>query len=55
MVKTYDVEFLICGVAMAKNKLQAKDVYSFVKIIPNSTIGLIDKQNEGYAYIPIGN
>ena len=55
MVKTYDVEFLMCGAAMSKNKLQAKDVYSFVKIIPNSTIGLIDKQNEGYAYIPIGD
>lgn len=53
MVKTYDVEFLMCGAAMPKNELKAKDVYSFVKIIPNSTIGLIDKQNEGYAYIPI--
>ena len=53
MTDTYDVEFLMCGAAMAKNELKAKDVYSFVKIIPNSTIGLIDKQNEGYAYIPI--
>ena len=53
MVNTYDVEFLMCGAAMPKHKLKAKDVYSFVKIIPNSTIGLIDKQNEGYAYIPI--
>ena len=53
MVKTYDVEFLMCGAAMPKHELKAKDVYSFVKIIPNSTIGLIDKQNEGYAYIPI--
>jgi len=53
MVKTYDVEFLMCGAAMPKHDLKAKDVYSFVKIIPNSTIGLIDKQNEGYAYIPI--
>ena len=53
MVKTYDVEFLMCGAAMPKHGLKAKDVYSFVKIIPNSTIGLIDKQNEGYAYIPI--
>ena len=32
-----------------------KDVYSFVKIIPNSIIGLIDRQNEGYAYIPLGD
>ena len=55
MVDTYDVEFLMCGAAMSKNELKAKDVYSFVKIIPNSTIGLIDKQNEGYAYIPLGN
>ncbi|AKF25452.1 hypothetical protein YH65_08750 [Sulfurovum lithotrophicum] len=55
MVKNYDVEFLMCGAGMSKNKLQAKDIYSFVKIIPNSTIGLIDKQNEGYAYIPIGD
>ena len=53
MVKTYDVAFLMCGAAMPKNGLKAKDVYDFVKIIPNSTIGLIDKQNEGYAYIPI--
>lgn len=53
MVKTYDVEFLMCGAAMPKHELKAKDVYNFVKIIPNSTIGLIDKQNEGYAYIPI--
>ena len=55
MVKTYDVEFLMCGAAMPKHELKAKDIYSFVKIIPNSTIGLIDKQNEGYAYIPIGD
>ena len=53
MVKTYDVEFLMCGAAMPKHGLKAKDVYGFVKIIRNSTIGLIDKQNEGYAYIPI--
>ena len=53
MADTYEVEFLMCGVGMRKNKLKAKDVYSFVEVVPNSTIGLIDKQNEGYAYIPI--
>ena len=53
MVDNYEVEFLMCGAAMPKNKLKAKDIYRFVKIIPNSTIGLIDKQNEGYAYIPV--
>jgi intracellular sulfur oxidation DsrE/DsrF family protein len=45
----------MCGAAMPRNKLEAKDVYNFVKIIPNSTIGLIDRQNDGYAYIPVGN
>jgi intracellular sulfur oxidation DsrE/DsrF family protein len=55
MVDTYDVEFLICGVGVAKNNLKETDIYRFVKIIPNSTIGLIDKQNEGYAYIPLGD
>ena len=55
MVKNYDVEFLMCGAAMPRNKLEAKDVYNFVKIIPNSTIGLIDRQNDGYAYIPVGD
>ncbi|UPT77963.1 DsrE family protein [Sulfurovum sp. XGS-02] len=49
----YDVEFLVCGVGLRKHDLEKKDVYDFVKVIPNASIGLIDKQNEGYAYIPI--
>jgi len=55
MVDNYDVEFLMCGAGMPKNSLEAKDIYRFVKIIPNSNIGLIDRQNEGYAYIPVGD
>jgi len=55
MADTYDVEFLMCGAGMPKHGLKAKDIVSYVKIIPNSTIGLIDRQNEGYAYIPIGD
>ena len=53
MSKTYEVEFLMCGAGMPKHGLKAKDIVDFVKIIPNSTIGLIDRQNEGYAYIPV--
>ena len=52
--ENYDVEFLMCGAGMSKYHLKPKDIVAFVKIIPNSTIGLIDKQNEGYAYIPVG-
>ncbi|QOP44387.1 DsrE family protein [Sulfurimonas sediminis] len=55
MADTYDVEFLMCGAAMQRNKLTKKDIVPFVTIIPNSTIGLINKQNEGYAYIPVGD
>ena len=53
MADTYDVEFFMCGAGMPKHGLKAKDIVSYVKIIPNSTIGLIDRQNEGYAYIPV--
>ena len=55
MHDTYDVEFLMCGAGMPKHGLKAKDIVDYVTIIPNSTIGLIDKQNEGYAYIPVGD
>ena len=52
---TYGVEFLMCGAAMDRNRLKEKDIVKFVTIIPNSTIGLIDRQNSGYAYIPVGD
>ena len=48
-----EVEFLMCGNGMQQNKIDKTTLYSFVKIVPNATIGLIDKQSEGYVYIPI--
>ena len=53
MAKTYDVQFFICGAGIRKHGLKEKDIYDFVNIIPNANIGLTDKQNEGYAYIPV--
>jgi uncharacterized protein len=53
MSELYNVEFLICQRGMKKLKIKDETLYSFVKIVPNSTIGLIDKQNDGYAYIPV--
>ena len=44
----------MCEAGMSRYHLKPKDIVDFVKIIPNSTIGLIDRQNEGYAYIPVG-
>lgn len=55
LADTYDVEFLMCGSGMKKNKLDVKNIMSSVKIVPTSTIGLIDKQNEGFAYIPVND
>ncbi len=53
LAKTYNVQFLVCGVGLRKHGLAKKDVYDFVKVIPNASIGLIDKQNAGYAYVPV--
>lgn len=53
MADTYDVEFLICRSGMKAKKLEKEDIYDFVEIVPTSTIGLIDKQSEGFVYIPI--
>jgi len=55
MSDTYEVEFLMCEAAMKRNKLKSKDIVSYVKLVSNSTIGLIDKQNEGFAYIPVSD
>lgn len=55
LADTYNVEFLMCGVGMKKNKLSKKDIVDYVKIVPNANIGLIDKQNQGFAYLPAKN
>ena len=55
MSDSYDVEFLMCRAAMKRNKLEEKDIVEFVKLVPTSTVALIDKQNDGFAYIPVGN
>ncbi len=53
MSETYDVAFLMCGAGMKNNKLEKNQILDFVKVVPNASIGLIDKQNEGFAYIPV--
>ena len=51
----YDVEFNICEVGLKNRKIQKKSLASFVKIIPNAAITLIDKQNNGFAYLRVGD
>lgn len=50
----YEVEFFVCYVGIKHRKIEKSDLYSYVKLTPNASIGLIDKQNEGFAYIPAG-
>lgn len=50
---TYDVKFYMCGVGMKKHKLDKTNVYDFVEVVPNATIGLVDQQNQGFAYLPV--
>lgn len=53
MADIYEVEFLMCDIGRKKLKIDENNLYKFVDLVPNSTIGLIDKQNEGFAYVPI--
>ncbi|MFT7003804.1 MAG: intracellular sulfur oxidation DsrE/DsrF family protein [Sulfurimonas sp.] len=55
MSQTYNVEFLMCNSGRVKHKLEKENILSFVKYVPNAAIGLIDKQNEGFAYLPVSN
>lgn len=53
LVETYEVSIYMCDIGRRAHKLDKTNIYDYVEFVPNSTIGLIDKQNEGYAYIPI--
>lgn len=52
-VDNYHVKFYICQAGMNFLKIPKENIYDFVTVIPTATIGLIDRQNDGYAYIPI--
>ncbi len=45
------VHFQVCNNALKKFKIETKDLAAGVKIIPAGIVGLIDLQNDGYAYI----
>jgi intracellular sulfur oxidation DsrE/DsrF family protein len=53
MATTYEVSFLMCDSGRVSNKIKKNEIYDFVTMVPNAAIGLIDKQHEGFAYIPI--
>ncbi len=53
--ETYKVEFYVCEAGLKKLNIQQNELFDYVKVIPTAILGLIKKQNEGYAYIPIGD
>ena len=53
LAKIYDVAFLMCDAGRNRLRIDPKNLYPFVKLISTSTVGLIDKQHAGYAYVPI--
>jgi len=55
LATTYDVDFMVCGVGLKHRKIDTKNVDNFVKVIPNASIGLIDRQNEGFAYLNVSD
>ncbi len=53
LANMYDVTFLMCDSGRKKLKIDAKNLYPFVRLVATSTVGLIDMQADGYAYVPI--
>ena len=51
--KLYDVKFEVCEVGVKNRHLNPKAFYSYVGMVHNAIIGLVDAQNDGYAYISI--
>jgi len=51
--KLYDVKFEVCEVGVKNRHLDPKAFYPYVGMVHNAMIGLVDAQNDGYAYIPI--
>lgn len=53
LTKNYSVKFQMCGVGMKLKEINKDNVVEFVEIIPSAMVGLIDAQNNGYAFVPI--
>lgn len=53
LATTYNVQFEMCQVGANSRKLTRDDIAAFVGMAPNTTIALINAQNQGYAYVPV--
>lgn len=52
--KEHGVRFEICAAGMNARQLDTANVYPFIHVVPNAVISLIDWQQQGYAYVPVG-
>ena len=53
LVDNYHVKFYVCQAGLDHLKIPKENIYDFVTPVPTANIGLIDRQIDGYAYIPI--
>jgi intracellular sulfur oxidation DsrE/DsrF family protein len=53
LANNYNVKFYICQAGLSQLKIANDNIYDFVTVVETSTIGLIDRQSEGYSYVPI--
>jgi len=53
LAKQYNVTFFVCEIGAKHRKLKKKAFYPFVSMVHNAAIGLIDAQNDGFAYLDI--
>ncbi len=53
LANQYGVTFYVCEAGVKNRKLNKKAFYPFVSMVHNAAVGLIDAQNEGYAYLAV--
>lgn len=53
LATTYKVKFYVCQAGLNHLKIPMANIYDFVIPVETATTGLIDRQSEGYAYVPV--
>jgi len=53
LANQYGVIFQVCESGVKHRKLNKKAFYPFASMVHNAAVGLIDAQNEGYAYLAV--
>ncbi|BDY13728.1 DsrE family protein [Hydrogenimonas cancrithermarum] len=51
--ENYGVEFRVCSIGLKKRKIDTQNLYPFIQPVFSSLTELIERQNAGFAYIPV--